>query len=255
VKGKGKHRSREESLVSMKAELDRDFRAAIVRQLMATIAHEVNQPLTALVANAGAARRWLSARPPRLDKARQALSRIVKDGSRASSIIARTSALVGGDSRRREPLNLNSVVQEVLLLMKAEIRRNDIAVRVDLDDRMPSIPADRVQMQQVLVNLVLNAIEAMTAVRPRSRLLAITTTSRAARVAVAVADRGVGLKEQLLERIFEPFYTTKHSGMGIGLALCRSIIEAHGGDLSATSNKLGGATFRFRLPVHGNHVE
>jgi C4-dicarboxylate-specific signal transduction histidine kinase len=241
----------EDSLGSMQADLARASRAITIRQLMATIAHEVNQPLAALVANAGAARRWLEGDPPRIDKTRQSLARIVRDGNRASDVISRIRALVGSGDAERNPLNLNSVVQEVIALVRTELRRHNVSVRTDLDGNLPSIPCDRVQMQQVLINLVVNAIESMSAVETRSRLLAITTVSGVAGVLVCIADRGVGLDEQDLERVFEPFYTTKPHGMGIGLAISRAIIEAHGGRLWATPNKASGTTFRLQLPFNG----
>ena len=247
-------RDGEDSLGSMQADLARASRAVLVRQLMAIIAHEVNQPLAALVANAGAARRWLEAHPPRLDKTRQALTRIVRDGNRASEIIARTRSLVGGEETQRESLNVNTIIQEVLVLMRTELRRNNITVRAGLEEGLPQIPCDRVQMQQVLLNLVANAIEAMSEVETRRRLLTLTSKSGVAAIRVAVVDRGVGLDAPQLERVFEPFYTTKLHGMGIGLALCRTIIETHGGRLWASPNPRAGATFSFELPCNGTPV-
>jgi signal transduction histidine kinase len=246
--------SGEDSSGSMQAEAARAARAITIRQLMATIAHEVNQPLAALVANAGAARRWLAGHPPRIDKARQSLARIIRDGNRASNVVAHIRALVGSTDTERHPLSLNSIVQEVIALVKTELHRNNITVRADLDENLRSIHCDRVQMQQVLLNLIVNAIEAMSTVETRSRLLAVTTVSGVAGVLVSVADRGVGLDEQDLERVFEPFYTTKPRGMGIGLAISRAIIEAHGGRLWAMPNKASGTTFRFQLPFNGVHA-
>ena len=242
-------RRAEESLGRMQAELAHASRAITLGQLMASIAHQVNQPLAALVANANAALRWLDWKQPRIDNARQALSRIVRDGNRVSDIIARIRALVGHTASHRSPLSLNAVVREVIALLKPELRRNNITVRTDLAGRLPLVRGDRVQMQQVLLNLTMNAIESMTSIATRRRLLAIVTAADVAGVAVSVEDCGVGLEEGALERIFEPFYSTKPQGMGIGLAISRSIVEAHGGRLWATCNAECGATFEFRLPL------
>jgi PAS domain S-box-containing protein len=247
-------RDSEESLGSMQAELARASRAITLGQLMASIAHEVNQPLTALIANASAAQRWLAGDTPRIDKTRQALSRIVRDGNRASDVIARIRALVTRTDAKRNPLSLNSVVQEVVVLLTSELRRNNITVHTDLADDLPPIQGDRVQMLQVLLNLIMNAIEAMSAVMTRPKPLTLATVSDAAGVTVVVEDCGMGLDEQVLERVFEPFYTTKPQGMGIGLAISRSIIEAHGGRLWAVRNRVSGATFRFRVPFAGAHA-
>lgn len=248
-------REGEESLGSMQAELARASRAMTLGQLMATIAHEVNQPLAALVANAGAAVRWLAADPPRLDKARQALTRIARDANRASSVIARIRALVGGTDAQRAPLNVNSIVQEVIVLVRTELRRHNISVRARLDEHVRLVRCDRVQMQQVLLNLIVNAIEAMAAVVIRPKLLAIATVADAAGVIVSVEDSGTGLEELALERVFEPFYTTKPRGLGIGLAISRAIVEAHGGRIWAVPNGTSGTTFRFRLPFNGTSAE
>jgi PAS domain S-box-containing protein len=248
-------RQGEESLDSLQAELARSSRAITVGQLMATIAHEVNQPLAALVANAGAALRWLAGTPPRIDKARQAMTRIVRDGNRASNVIARVRALVGRNEVHRTPLNLNSIVQEVIVLVRTELRRNNITVRANLEQNLQPIPCDRVQMQQVLLNLVVNAIEAMVVVVTHPRQLAIATVADVAGVIVSVQDSGIGLDELVLERVFEPFYTTKPRGMGIGLAISRTIIEAHGGRIWAVPNEASGMTFQFRLPFSGTGAE
>jgi PAS domain S-box-containing protein len=248
-------RQGEESLDSMQTELARSSRAITVGQLIATIAHEVNQPLAALVANAAAALRWLAGDPPRIDKARQAMTRIARDGNRASNVIARVRALVGRNEVQRTPLNLNSIVQEVIVLVRTELRRNNITVRANLEQNLQPIPCDRVQMQQVLLNLVVNAIEAMVVVVTHPRLLAIATVADVAGVIVSVKDSGMGLDELVLERVFEPFYTTKPRGMGIGLAISRTIIEAHGGRIWAVPNEGSGTTFQFRLPFSGTRAE
>jgi C4-dicarboxylate-specific signal transduction histidine kinase len=233
----------------MQSELARASRVITMGQLMASIAHEVNQPLAALVANAGAGLRWLAGDHPRIDQAKQALTRIVRDGNRASEVIAHIRALVRKADAERNSLDLNLVIEEVIALLKTELRRNKIVVRTGLAVNLSSVWGDRVQLQQVLLNLIMNAIEAMGAIVSRTRVLSIATMSDSGGVSVSVEDRGVGLDQEALERIFEPFFTTKPKGMGIGLAISRSIIETHGGLLWATRNRGPGATFKLRLPT------
>jgi signal transduction histidine kinase len=235
----------------MQAELARATRAITLGQLMASIAHEVNQPLTALIANAGAGLRWLAGPKPRLGHARRALTRIARDGNRASEVIARIRSLVRRADTQRNPLPLNGVIEAVIALLKTELRRHKITVKTRLAGTLPAVWGDRVQLQQVLLNLIMNAIESMGGVATRARLLTIATKFDASGVSIKVKDRGVGLDEDSLERVFEPFYTTKPQGMGIGLAISRSIVEAHGGQLWATRNRGSGATFEFRLPAVG----
>jgi PAS domain S-box-containing protein len=241
----------EESLSRMQEELARVSRAIILRQLMSSIAHEVKQPLAAITINSNAALRWLSGSTPRIDKTRQALLRIASDGRRANEVITRIRILVTGIEPERNPLILNFVIREVIALLRTELRRNNIEVRTDLAENLPPIRGDRVQLQQVLLNLITNAIEAMRAIITRPRLLAISTMSDAAGVVVAVEDCGSGLDDQVLECVFEPFYTTKPQGMGIGLAISRSIIDAHGGRLWPARNPMFGATFKIQLPLDG----
>jgi len=239
----------EESLSNMQSELARATRAITLGQLMASIAHEVNQPLAALIANAGAGLRWLAGEKPRLGQARQALTRIVRDGNRASEVIARIRALVRRADAERNFLDLNGVIEDVIALLKTELRRNKIVLKTRLGAQLPSVRGDKVQLQQVLLNLIMNAIESMSAVATRTRLLTIATRADDAGVSVSVKDRGVGLDKGSLERVFEPFYTTKPQGMGIGLAISRTIVETHGGVLWATCNRGPGAMFEFRLPT------
>jgi PAS domain S-box-containing protein len=239
----------QKSLESMTAGFVRASHAATAGQLMGAIAHEVNQPLTALVTNAGAALRWLACVRPRLDKARQALLQIVDDGNRASNVIARIRALLGRAEVERNPLSLNAVIQEVIASTRPELRRHGVTLRTKLEKHLPPVLGDRTQMQQVVLNLIMNAIEAMGSVGTRPpRLLLIESLADVGGVSVYVADSGPGLDEQVLRHMFEPFYTTKVHGMGIGLAISRSIVEGHGGHLWAERKPGQGAIFRFRLP-------
>jgi PAS domain S-box-containing protein len=238
------------SLESMTAGFVRASPAATAEQLMGAIAHEVNQPLTALVTNAGAALRWLACVRPRLDKTRQALLQIVDDGNRASNVIARIRALLGRAEVERNPLSLNAVVQEVIASTRPELRRHGVTLRTKLDKHLPPVLGDRTQMQQVVLNLIMNAIEAMSSVGTRPRLLLIQSLADLGGVSVCVADSGPGLDEEVLKRMFEAFYTTKVHGMGIGLAISRSIVEGHGGHLWAERKPGQGAIFRFRLPFY-----
>jgi C4-dicarboxylate-specific signal transduction histidine kinase len=222
--------------------------AATAAQLMGAIAHEVNQPLTAVVTNAGAALRWLASVRPRLDKARQALLQIVDDGNRASNVIARIRALLGRAEAERNPLSVNAVIQEVIASTRLELRRHGVTLRTKLERHLPPVLGDRTQIQQVVLNLIMNAIEAMGSVGTRPRLLLIETLADVGGVSVCVDDCGLGLDEQVLKHMFEPFYTTKVHGMGIGLAISRSIIEGHGGRIWAERKPVCGAIFKFRLP-------
>ena len=247
-------RQGEEILGSIQAELSHASRAIAIRELTASIAHEVNQPLAAVIANAGAATRWLDRDEPRIDKTRQALSRIVRDGKRVTEVIARVRSLVTSAGAQRHPVNLNSVVREVLVLVRAELRRCGVSARTELAENLPSIAADRVQMQQVVLNLITNAIEAMGGDAVPSGQLVVGTTSDSDAVVVSVRDCGIGIDAQMLERVFDPFFTTKPRGMGIGLAISRSIVEAHGGRVWATRGTAAGMTFQFRLPHGGVRV-
>jgi PAS domain S-box-containing protein len=236
------------SLESVTTGFVRASHAATAGQLMGAIAHEVNQPLTALVTNAGAALRWLACVRPRLDKTRQALLQIVDDGNRASNVIARIRALLGRAEVERKRLGVNAVIQEVLASTRPELRRNGVTLRTKLEKHLPPVLGDRTQIQQVVLNLIMNAIEAMGSVGTRPRVLLIETLADVAGVSVCVDDSGAGLDEQVLKHMFEPFYTTKVHGMGIGLAISRSIIEGHGGRLWAERKPVQGAIFKFSLP-------
>ena len=240
----------EEALERTQAELARVARATTVGELTASIAHEVNQPLAGVVTNAGACLRWLAGAPPNLDEARDALRRIVRDGNRASDVIARIRALLKKGESSRTPLDINQVIQETVKLARGEMLQRRVSFQTELAAGLPLIPADRVQLQQVLLNLITNALDAMSAVRDRPRLLHIRTDMPEAGAArVAVQDAGIGIDPQQAERLFQAFFTTKPNGLGMGLSISRSIVEAHGGRLWAAPNNGPGATFQFTLPV------
>jgi PAS domain S-box-containing protein len=234
-------------------ELAHANRTATMGQLSASIAHEVNQPIAATVTNAQAALRWLGAEPPNLHEVRQTLGRIVEDGIRASEVIGRIHALFRKSPQRKDGLDINEMVLEVIGLTRGEAVKNWVAVRTDLAEQLPLIQGDRVQLQQVVLNLIINAIEAMTGVDAASRQLRISTSRTEPDVVlVAVQDSGPGFDLANPERVFEAFYTTKRDGLGMGLSICRAIIEAHGGRLWATAYMPRGAVFQFTLPAHGD---
>ena len=230
-------------------------RVATMGQLSASIAHEVNQPIGATLNNASAALRWLSKEPADLEKARQALNRIVANGNRVSEVIGRMRALFQKAPLRKEEMDINGAILEVIALTRSEVVKNGISVQSHLVEGLPLIQGDRVQLQQVILNLIINAVEALSSVSEGSRELVITTgKGEPDGVLVVVRDSGPGLSSPGLERIFEAFYTTKPGGLGMGLSICRSIIEAHGGRLWATAAQPQGATFQFTLPAQSNQA-
>jgi PAS domain S-box-containing protein len=234
----------------MQLELAHANRVATMGQLTASVAHEVNQPVAATVVNANAALRWLSARPPDLEEVRQALARIARDGKRAGDVIDRIRDLVKKAPPRMGAMAINDAILEVLALTHSEALKNGASVQSKLTDGLPLIRGDRVQLQQVILNLILNAIEAMSGASLGARELRVSSgKTESGDVVVAVADSGPGLSPAKLERVFDPFYTTKPDGLGMGLSICRSIIETHGGRLSADANMPSGAVFHFTLPV------
>jgi PAS domain S-box-containing protein len=242
-------RRREARLRDTQIELAHANRVTATGQLAASIAHEVSQPISAALTNANAARRWLGAAPPDLDEVGQALGRIIRDGRRASDIIGRIRALVRKAPPLNDQLDINEVTLEVIELTRSEVRRNGTSLQTQLADGLPLIPGDRVQLQQVMLNLILNAVEAMSGSSATVRELLIRTKlDGPVGVLVAVQDSGPGLKPESLDRLFDAFYTTKPDGLGMGLSICRSIIEAHGGRVWATPNLPQGAAFQFTLP-------
>ena len=240
----------EEALKKTEAELTRVARLMTMGELTASIAHEINQPLAALVTNANACLRWLAAETPNLDEARATAQRIVRDGKRASEVIARIRALLGKGQPIRQRLNINDVILEILPLLQAELLRREAKLETELADGLPVIEMDRVQIQQLTMNLMVNALDAMNAVTDRPHVLRIRTSAHESEaVLVSVQDSGMGLSPEQKDRLFDAFYSTKADGMGMGLSISRSIAEAHGGRLWAESNDGHGATFRFTLPT------
>jgi C4-dicarboxylate-specific signal transduction histidine kinase len=234
-----------------RAELAHVNRVATMGQLTASIAHEVNQPIAATVSNAQAGLRWLNRQPPDLDEVREALACIAEDGKRAGEVIAGIRDFMKKAPPRKDRVELNGAIREVIELTRSEAVKNDVWVQTELADGLPLIQGDRVQLQQVMLNLIVNAVEATSGVGDGSRELLISTKkAETGGVRVAVRDTGPGLTPAALEHLFEPFYTTKPSGLGLGLSICRSIVEAHGGRLWTSANVPRGAVFQFTLPKH-----
>ena len=224
----------EETLHRAQAELAHVTRVTTLGELTASIAHEVNQPLSGIVLNGNACLRWLGGDVPNLDEAREAARRIVRDGNRASDVITRIRALVRKTDEEKARLNINHAIQEVAALAQGELRKNRVALRMELAADLPLVLGDRVQLQQVILNLVMNGIEAMASVADGPRELLICSRQHESdKVLVAVQDAGIGIDRENLEKIFNAFYTTKSQGMGMGLAISRSIVENHGGQLWA----------------------
>ena len=239
----------EEALHRAQAELAHVTRLTTLGQLAASIAHEVNQPLAAIVADANASLNWLAAAEPELERVRETLTAIATDGHRAADVIQRIRQLATKTEPRKARLDVNDVVREVVALVRAEVARYEITLTLDAAATLPPVVGDRVQLQQVVLNLVMNAIEAMASVTGRPRTLVIRCERQDDVARVAVHDTGVGIRASDLDRVFGAFFTTKPSGMGMGLSISRSIIEAHGGRLWAAPNEPHGAIFQFSLPV------
>jgi C4-dicarboxylate-specific signal transduction histidine kinase len=233
----------------MQMELAHANRVATTGQLTASIAHEVNQPIAAAVTNAQAALRWLDARPPDLDEVRQALARIVRDAHRAGDVIGRIRNLIKKAPPRTNSVDMSEAVREVIELVRGEAVKNGVSLQMELRKGLPLIKGDRVQLQQVVLNLIINAVQAVGAIADGAREVLVTTAQADPDgVLVAVKDSGPGLASASLERLFEAFYTTKPGGLGMGLSICRSIIEAHEGRVWVTANLPRGAVFQFTLP-------
>jgi len=225
-------------------------RVTTMGQLTASIAHEVNQPIAAAATNAATALNWLDRQPPNLEKVRQALGRIANDAQRAGNVLQRIHALVRKEPSRMDSLEVNEAIVEVIALTRGEVVRTRVALQTQLADDLPLVSGDRVQLQQVILNLIVNAVEAMSAIDEGARELLISSRSAGPDgILVAVRDSGPGLAPENIEHLFEAFYTTKPSGLGMGLSICRSIIDTHGGRLWATRCEPRGALFQFTIPA------
>jgi signal transduction histidine kinase len=245
-------RRAEDALRLARVELARVMQMTAASQVAASIAHEINQPLAAIVANGNAGLRWLAHSTPDLDEARAALECIVNDGHHASEVIDGIRAMFKKDPQAEAPQDINQLLREVLSLLQGEIRSQQVSMQSELAEELPPILANRVQLQQVVVNLIMNAVEAMSTVANRVRSLHVKTEMHdPGHLLITVEDSGTGIDAENIERIFDPFYTTKSHGMGMGLSICRSIVESHGGHVSASSGQPHGSIFRVLLPTGG----
>jgi signal transduction histidine kinase len=234
---------------TVQAEIARAARLNTMGRMAASIAHEINQPLSAIVTNGHAALRWLARTPPNLDEARETLDHIVKEGHRAADVIGGIRAIFRKGDGARAPVDVDELIREVLTLTHAEILNGKVSVRTRLVDETPGVLGDRVQLQLVFRNLIVNAVEAMSATTDRERALSIESTTLPAGVRITVTDTGEGIDAENIDRIFQTFFTTKSHGTGMGLSICRSIIESHGGKLSASRSHPHGSTFEIILPI------
>jgi signal transduction histidine kinase len=241
---------RSAALMQTQAELAHLSRALSMGELTASIAHEISQPLTAIVTNGHASLQWLYAAPPNVEKARQSTESIIQDGTRAGAVVARIRALFRKEEPDKQRLDLNDLIEELVGFLRHEAASRRISICTDLMQSMPLIKADRVQLQQVVLNLIMNGMDAMSETTSTSKEILISSGRNGTNEAlVAVQDRGGGINSQILDKIFDPFFTTKSQGLGMGLSISRSIIESHEGRLWATANPMGGAIFQFTLPI------
>jgi C4-dicarboxylate-specific signal transduction histidine kinase len=236
-------------LMKTQAELAHLSRVLSMGELTASIAHELSQPLTAVVAHGNACVEWLSAAPPNLEKARQTAERIVRDGTRAGAVLSRIRALFKKEAPAKDWFDLNEAIHELTIFLRDEALRHHVSIRTDLAPALPKIKADRVQLQQVVLNLMMNGMDAMAEVAGGARDLIISSRQEASAVVVTVEDCGFGLDAEAAGKIFDPFFTTKSHGIGMGLSISRSIVESHEGRLWALPRPSGGAIFQFTLPI------
>jgi C4-dicarboxylate-specific signal transduction histidine kinase len=246
-------RRTEEALQVARTELARVVRITTIGELAASIAHEVNQPLAAVVANADACVAWLARDNPDLVEARAAAERTTQGATRASEVIGRIRSLINKTAPERARVQINEIIREVVALAERQASKNEVSVETQLAPDLSTIFGDRIQLQQVILNLMLNGIEAMTGISDRPRRLIIRSQMQDAdRVRVSVEDSGIGVKAEIMGRLFEPFFTTRSQGIGMGLPISRSIVEAHGGRLWAESTVSQGSVFQFTLPHGGD---
>lgn len=236
-------------LMKTQAELERLSRAMTIGELTASIAHEISQPLTAVVAHGNACVEWLSANPPNLERARQTAASIVRDGSQAGAVLNRIRALFKKEAPSKNWFDINEVILDLTLFLRDEALRRRVSIRTDLAAGLPKIKADRVQVQQVLLNLLMNGMDAMAVDTGGPKDLLISSRAENSILVVGVEDCGVGFQEGATKRLFEPFFTTKQHGIGLGLSISRSIVESHDGRMWATPRPAGGAIFQFTLPI------
>jgi C4-dicarboxylate-specific signal transduction histidine kinase len=249
LKQMDEQRRTEETLQATRAELARATRITTIGELTASIAHEVNQPLAAVVANADACVAWLARETPDLAEARTAAERATQGATRASEVIARIRSLITKATPEKSRVQINRVIEQTAALGERQAANNHVTIRLELSPDLPIVFGDSIQLQQVILNLVVNGIEAMTTVTDRPKMLVLRTEPESkCQIRVSVQDSGIGLTEEVKGRLFEPFFTTRAKGMGMGLSISRSIIEAHGGRLWAESNGSDGATFQFTVP-------
>jgi signal transduction histidine kinase len=265
----------EEAVSKAQSELAHVTRVTTLGELTASIAHEVNQPLAAVVTNANATLRWLSGDSPNLAEAREAIRRIIRDGKRGGEIIGRIRALAKKAPPKKDWLDLNETIGEVIAMARSEVQRNGVLLQTKLANNLPLILGDKIQLQQVILNLLMNAVEAMSGSGEGPRELGVNsekvaeihgeskeeryenrdlTDTEWTHVLITVRDSGPGLDPRRLNRLFDPFYTTKPQGMGMGLAISRSIVEAHGGRLWAKASEPRGAVFQFTLPIRHDTI-
>jgi PAS domain S-box-containing protein len=243
----------EGALREAQANLAHVVRVTTLGELAASIAHEVNQPLAAVVANAEACLRWLRRGTPDVDAACRSVEWIIDDGNRASEVIRRVRALANKTEIEKVPLDVNEIIREVITLVQHELISHRVSLQMELAPALPTVLGDRVQLQQVIINLVMNGIEAMQSVTDRRRELVVRSgQDESGQALISVVDCGVGIVAENVDRLFNPFFTTKSGGMGMGLSICRSIVEAHGGRLLAAANVPHGAAFQFTLPVNAD---
>jgi PAS domain S-box-containing protein len=246
----------QDALEATRAELARVARINRFGAMTASIAHEINQPLAAMVANANAAQRWLANANPDLDEVRAALKRIGNDGHRAAELVQGIRAMFKNEGQKRVLVDVNELIREVLALVQSDLLERRISVFTFLSADLPQVMADRVQLQQVIMNLVTNAIDAMESITDRPQTLRVKSEVRNGEaVLVAIEDSGTGIDPEKMDRLFDTFFTTKPHGMGMGLSICRSIIEAHNGRLWASAGAQYGSVFRFELPIKQEPAE
>jgi C4-dicarboxylate-specific signal transduction histidine kinase len=240
----------EEAFLKTQADLAHLTRITTMSELATSIAHEVNQPLAAIVTTGDACLRWLANEPPNVDRAKDSIARIINEGNRAGDVIRRIRALSTKTNPHKAPLQINGCIQEILALLKVELNKNNIALNAELEENLPLVFGDSVQLQQVILNLLINGIDAMNETNSRPRTLLVRSeTLPQKRVQVLVRDTGCGFDPSQAEQLFETFFTTKPNGIGMGLSISRTIIEAHGGKLTASAAPDSGATFQFDLPI------